>query len=151
MTIVIQKSPPNLPAINQGLLKLAIASTLSKHDRQHDDVTLHLTNDTEMRKLNQAYRDEPGPTDVLSFNEDFIDPETGSFYLGDIIISLDQAEKQAISQGHSLDEECTFLAIHGTLHLLGFDHDEPEEKAKMWALQDEIFHEVLLKFREDSK
>lgn len=149
MMIDIQKSVPNLPVVNLDLLHLAISSTLKRFNREEVDLTLRLTDDGEMTMLNQAYRKEEKTTDVLSFNEDFIDPETGDYYLGDIIISLEQAAVQAADQEHNLDTECAFLTIHGTLHLLGFDHYEPDEKAEMWALQDEIFSEVIRKFEKN--
>ena len=148
MMIQIQKSSADLPDVNLDLLQMAIGLTLEKLKRKDVDITLRLTNNNEMKMLNQTYREEEKTTDVLSFNEDFTDPETGRFYLGDIVISLDQAAEQAAGQGHGFDAECAFLAIHGTLHLLGFDHYKPEEKARMWALQDELFNEVLANYKE---
>jgi probable rRNA maturation factor len=147
MTIQLQNSSANLPEVNLDLLHLAIELTLRRFNRSDVDITLRLTDDTEMKMLNRMYRNEEKTTDVLSFNEDYTDPETGQFYLGDIVISINQAAIQAANQDHSLDEECAFLAIHGTLHLLGFDHYEPKEKAEMWSLQDELFKEVLASFK----
>ena len=146
--IDIQMNSSDPPIVNADLLQLAITATLQKFNRTEVDLTLRLTNDTEMKILNQTYRDEDKTTDVLSFNEDYIDPETGRLYLGDIVISLDQAAIQAASQNHSLDLECAFLTIHGTLHLLGFDHYDPEEKARMWALQDDLFNKVMSTFKD---
>ena len=77
-------------------------------------------------------------TDVLSFPSDEVDPETGSQYLGDIIISIPRAAQQAQVGGHSLEAEVQLLVVHGTLHLLGHDHAEAEEKARMWAAQAEV-------------
>jgi probable rRNA maturation factor len=111
-------------------------SRLKKPDH---DITLRLIDDAEMQHLNQTFRGEDKTTDVLSFNQDVQDPETGHIYLGDILISLPQATKQALEHEHSLEDEICFLAIHGTLHLLGYDHYTAEEKAIMWPLQDEIF------------
>jgi len=149
MMIDIQMNSTDSPVVNADLLQLAITATLEKFNRTEVDLTLRLTNDTEMSLLNQTFRDEPKTTDVLSFNEDYTDPETGRFYLGDIVVSIDQAAVQAASQGHSLDAECAFLAIHGTLHLLGFDHYDPEEKARMWAAQDDLFQTIMVNFKED--
>ena len=78
----------------------------------------------------------------MSFNQDFQDPETGHYYLGDILISIPKAAVQAADHGHSLEDEITFLSIHGTLHLLGYDHYTEEEKAIMWPLQDKIFTQI---------
>jgi probable rRNA maturation factor len=149
MMIEIQKDISGLPSVDQALLKQAIKITLSTLGKSAVDITLRLTNDAEMQQLNQSYRGEAITTDVLAFNQDFIDPETGRLYLGDIIISLDRAIEQAADQDHGLDEECVFLAIHGTLHLLGYDHYEPEEKTEMWALQDSIFNKVVKEDQED--
>ena len=146
--IDIQSNAPDLPVVNPELLKMAISATLQKFNRSDVAVTLRLTDDTEMKMLNQTYREESNTTDVLSFNEDYTDPETGQYYLGDIVISVNQAAIQAANQGHSLDAECAFLTIHGTLHLLGFDHYEPDEKARMWAVQDDLFSSVMANFME---
>lgn len=151
MMIEIQKAPSGLPPVDLDFLHLAIEMTLQRLKQDAVDITLRLTDDAEMQNLNQTYREEAKSTDVLSFNQDFTDPETGRFYLGDIIISLDRAVEQAARQKHGLDAECAFLAIHGTLHLLGFDHYTPEEKAVMWALQDSIFETVQVQYQEESK
>ncbi|MFN2144341.1 MAG: rRNA maturation RNase YbeY, partial [Anaerolineales bacterium] len=82
------------------------------------------------------------PTDVLSFPVAFDDPETGSPYLGDILISLPTARKQAETAGHAVQDEVQLLLAHGMLHLLGYDHTTPEEKAKMWTLQDRILTQL---------
>ena len=144
--IDIQSNAPDLPVVNPELLKMAISATLQKFNRSDVAITLRLTDDAEMKMLNKTYREESKTTDVLSFNEDYTDPETGQYYLGDIVISVNQAAIQAANQGHSLDAECAFLTIHGTLHLLGFDHYEPDEKARMWAVQDDLFSNVMANF-----
>jgi len=82
------------------------------------------------------------PTDVLSFSDGDLDPETGAPYLGDILISVERAQAQARSAGHTLQEELTLLVVHGVLHLLGHDHAEPEQKARMWSLQAEILTDL---------
>ena len=146
--IDIQSNAPDLPVVNSELLKMAISATLQKFNRSDVAITLRMTDDAEMKMLNQTYREESNTTDVLSFNEDFTDPETGQYYLGDIVISVNQAAIQAANQGHSLDAECAFLTIHGTLHLLGFNHYEPDEKARMWAVQDDLFSSVMANFME---
>jgi probable rRNA maturation factor len=125
--------------LNPSRLADVIAGTLEILKKPDHDITLRLIDDAEMQHLNQTFRGEDKTTDVLSFNQDVQDPETGHIYLGDILISLPQATKQALEHEHSLEDEICFLAIHGTLHLLGYDHYTAEEKAIMWPLQDEIF------------
>ncbi len=140
--IEIQRAHENLPSLDETVLRAAVEKTLKVLKKPEMDITLRLTDDDEMRQLNQTFRGEDKTTDVLSFNQDGVDPETGRTYLGDIVISIPQAERQAATQAHSLSAECAFLAIHGTLHLLGFDHYDPQEKAEMWALQDQIFSDL---------
>jgi len=147
MMIEIQKNEYILDEINPQIIEHAIALTLSKKRQLDVDITLRLTNDEEMRQLNKTFRGYDRTTDVLSFNQEYIDPDTNQLYLGDIIISIEQAKRQASENKHFLEEECAFLAIHGTLHLLGYDHDEPENKMEMWQLQDSIFSEFMSWFR----
>ena len=120
----------------------AITRTLKILKKPEMDITLRLIDDDEMHQLNQTFRGEDKTTDVLSFNQDIQDPETGHYYLGDILISVPKATLQADEHHHSLEDEITFLSIHGTLHLLGYDHYTEEEKAIMWPLQDKIFKEI---------
>ena len=141
--IEIQKKTSLAPEIDLELLKFAISTTLEILQKPAMDITLRLTNDAEMRQLNQNFRGIAKSTDVLSFNQDFIDPETDRLYLGDIIISVERASQQAPENDHTLDQECTLLAIHGTLHLLGYDHFSPDQKEEMWPLQDKIYETVI--------
>ena len=104
-----------------------------------------------IQQLNKDYRGISSPTDVLSFEQNFIDPETETFYLGDIIISIEQAQKQAHQAQHSLLSECALLAIHGTLHLLGFDHTSAEEEKAMWEEQNNLLAHFLSNLPESSK
>ncbi len=106
------------------------------------EITLRLTDDTEIQSLNAQYRQIDRPTDVLAFaaleDEMILPPEMGSLplYLGDIIISIETAQKQADVQGHSLSIELLWLASHGFLHLLGWDHPDDQRLAEMLACQD---------------
>jgi probable rRNA maturation factor len=99
------------------------------------DMTIVLTDDAQLHKLNREYLGVDAPTDVLSFPADEEDPETGVPYLGDILISIPRAAQQAKAAGHSVEDEAQLLVVHGTLHLLGHDHAEAEEKARMWKAQ----------------
>ncbi len=90
-----------------------------------------LVSDRRIAEMNEKYRNKKGPTDVLSFSYD--DPE----YLGDIIISVETAKRQAEEMGHSLERELKVLLIHGFLHLLGYDHETDngemrELERKLW-------------------
>ncbi len=96
-----------------------------------------------MADLHVEWMDEPGPTDVLSFPMDEITPGSatelgGPGLLGDIVLCPDVAVRQATEAGHSPAHESAILLVHGVLHLLGYDHAEPDEKNRMFALQSQI-------------
>ena len=108
------------------------------------EVNVTLVNDDEIKELNSAFRGIDKSTDVLSFplgenGEYDINPETDALMLGDIVISVEHALKQAEEYGHSIDREIAFLTVHSMLHLLGYDHvnNEAEEK-EMFKKQEEI-------------
>ncbi len=112
------------------------------------DVSLLITGDDRIHELNRDYRHIDSPTDVLSFpqhegDEPFIQPPGAAANLGDIVISLDTAKRQAIQEGHSLEHELAHLALHGTLHLLGYDHQTDEEEAEMNALENQVLGALL--------
>jgi len=88
-------------------------------------ISVSFTGDAEMLELNKTYRKKDYPTDVLSFNLNEKTPE-GKFYLGDVIVNIDQAKRQAPEYGNSLEQEISELVGHGVLHLLGVHHDHDE-------------------------
>jgi probable rRNA maturation factor len=94
----------------------------------------------QIHKMNVDYRQIDRPTDVLSFVND--DPSIKS--LGDIFISLEKAKQQADDYGHSFEREVGFLAVHGYLHLKGYDHHTPEEEKEMTEMQEKILNKVKL-------
>ena len=105
---------------------------------QNVSLSILMTNDAQIQSLNRKYRGFDAPTDVLSFDVHEYDPETDTLYLGEIIISVPYAAKQAQKNGHPLEAEVQLLVVHGVLHVLGHDHTKAEEKAKMWDAQNEI-------------
>jgi probable rRNA maturation factor len=86
-----------------------------------------LTDDAAMRELNRRYRGADEATDVLAF------PQDGGGLLGDVVISVETAQRQAAERGHSLDREVGLLLAHGVLHLLGWEDGEPAERRRMLA------------------
>ncbi len=98
-------------------------------------ITIVLTDDATVQQLNNDYRALDQSTDVLSFPVGDAMPGMDTVYLGDIIISVPFAERQATASGHSSSAELQLLAVHGTLHLLGHDHADVEEKERMWRGQ----------------
>lgn len=101
-------------------------------------ISLAFLDEDEISRLYNKYYGYAQSTDVLSFNSNTVDPETGSLILGDILICFPFVEKQAISLNNSIDAEISLLIIHGILHLLGYDHIEDSMKNEMWTLQAEI-------------
>jgi probable rRNA maturation factor len=96
-----------------------------------------------MAELHQRWMDEPGPTDVLSFPMDELRPtppnrEPLPGLLGDVVLCPEVARRQARAAGHSTEDELHLLATHGLLHLLGYDHAEPDEHAEMFGLQERL-------------
>ena len=99
------------------------------------EMSVALSDDAHLHELNRQFLGTDAPTDVLSFPSGETDPDDEALYLGDVIISLERARAQAAAGGHAADDELKLLTVHGTLHLLGHDHAEEDEKAAMWALQ----------------
>lgn len=107
------------------------------------DVAIIAVDDKTMAELHMQWMDEPGPTDVLSFPMDELRPprpgdEPVTGILGDIVLCPSFATAQAEKAGHGLEAELQLLTVHGLLHLLGFDHAEPDEEREMFGLQDSL-------------
>jgi probable rRNA maturation factor len=106
------------------------------------NLSILICSDKVIAKYNFQYRSVNSPTDVLSFESNTIDPESNLLNLGDIVLSYETAEKQAIDACHSTNDELLVLLIHGILHLSGYDHDTKKNKETMWKKQFEI-HRML--------
>lgn len=102
------------------------------------EVNYAFVNKKTIRQLNQKFRQVDRVTDVLSFPDGDINPETNKRFMGDVLICKSVARVQAHTLGHSTQREITFLQVHGTLHLFGYDHIDPEDEAKMLGRQREI-------------
>ncbi len=118
------------------------------------ELTLRLTDDTEIQALNAQYRQKNQPTDVLAFAALEVDsPQLPTemqlsmpLYLGDVVISVETAHRQAQQQGHSLQTELAWLATHGLLHLLGWDHPDEDSLMTMLNQQETLLQVVELTF-----
>jgi len=129
----------------QDLLERAARTALEHESESLDsDLSIILTDDARLHELNLNYLGVDAPTDVLSFPASETDPETGAHYIGDILISTPRAQTQADAAGHPLESEVQLLVVHGVLHLIGHDHAEAEEKARMWKAQAEILERLGL-------
>jgi len=109
------------------------------------ELSILLVDTAAMEQLHIQWMDEPGPTDVLSFPMDELRParaedenEPVPGLLGDVVLCPEVAEKQAKQAGHGTDAELRLLTTHGILHLLGYDHAEPDEEAEMFGLQKQL-------------
>jgi probable rRNA maturation factor len=109
------------------------------------ELSLRLTDDREIKNLNRKFRSQNQPTDVLAFAALEVQgpsiESSESLYLGDVVISVETAQVQAQQQGHSLGRELAWLASHGFLHLLGWDHPDEESLREMLAQQESLLEQ----------
>jgi probable rRNA maturation factor len=141
--IIVEVDGPYAAEVNANDLVHVIEAALLAEGRPEGEVTLLVTDDEAVAAYNQEYRGVEGPTDVLSFaaqepTPGFVSAPEMAAYLGDIVIALPFTRRQAAALNRPLVDELRLLAVHGVLHLLGYDHAEPEEEAIMWAKQDAI-------------
>jgi probable rRNA maturation factor len=133
------------PQISADLVERAARQALAHQSAPAEsDLTIVLSDDAQLHELNRQWMGTDAPTDVLSFPSDETDPESGNRYLGDILISVQRAAEQAQAAGHATEAEVQLLVVHGVLHLVGHDHAEAGEKAKMWLAQGEILSQLGL-------
>jgi len=130
--------------IPAGTIRQAVERTLAASGMPAGDVTVVLTGDEQIQSLNREYLGNDHPTDVLAFPAGDDDPETGRAYLGDVIISLPHAAEGARGRGHDILAEVQLLVIHGVLHLLGHDHADEMDKARMDKAQAAVLAELGL-------
>lgn len=146
-----------IPKEIKKLIEKAIKLSVQREHLPYDvETSVTLVDDESIQRLNEEHRGINSSTDVLSFplieyNDgepqigpgDF-DADTNCVFLGDIIISVEKVIQQAQEYGHSTQREFAFLAVHGILHLLGYDHEEVEDEKLMLLTQDEILNEMGL-------
>jgi probable rRNA maturation factor len=141
--IDVQTELDCLPHDAEKLIRRAVECALKKNGAA-GEVCVLITDAEEIQRLNASYRHIDRVTDVLTFpaweGDAILCPPDG--YLGDIAICFERAQEQAVEYGHSLERELAFLSVHGALHLLGYDHMQPDDERKMLAQQDEILNEL---------
>lgn len=141
----------------RDLVRSAVKAALEYMDFPlKSEVSVMFTDDEEIHELNRLHRGVDRPTDVLSFplfeydengdiTEDDLDfNPNGETILGDIVISLETASRQAQEYGHSFEREIGFLTVHSMLHLFGYDHMTPEDEEEMFGYQREILERMGL-------
>ena len=142
-----------IPLSLRSLINRVVKATLENENFEKDaEVSVSFVDNETIHRLNLEYRGKDKPTDVLSFpmtdgdeEEDDIDLSTGAVMLGDIIISAEKAMEQANEYGHGIEREICFLAVHSTLHLLGYDHETSEDDEKyMNQTQEAILQKIGL-------
>ena len=139
--------------VEAAWLAAAARATVRACERDELSLSIQVVDDDEMRRYNRIYRQQDAPTDVLSFAvqegspissemPDTLAAELAS-ELGDLLLAFPYASRQAERHGHSLAAEMQLLVVHGTLHLLGYDHDTPARQAEMWRKQTEILSSLI--------
>lgn len=142
--IEISNHHPAAGALDEHLLKRAIQAALRRGGASTASVSIAIVSDPAIAQLHQEYMDEPGPTDVLTFDLGDGAGAEGGCVEGEVVISADTAARAAASRGHSVQAELALYAVHGILHLLGCDDQDEVSACSMHALEDEILAELGL-------
>jgi len=129
--------------VDREFLSETSSKILSLLTDQNYDLSIVVTTNHNIQRLNNKYLGINSPTDVLSFPSLEYNFDTGNIYLGDIILAYPYINNQALSVGVSFKNELVLLLIHGFLHLLGHNHDTPDMKTRMWQLQDRTFKQIF--------
>lgn len=138
-----------VPSETKALVKKACRAVLHEENfNDNAEIELTFVDDEQIKELNKEYRNIDKSTDVLSFplGENGIydkNPENGFYMLGDIVISVDHAEKQADLYGHGIEREIAFLTVHSMLHLLGYDHVDGGEQQRIMRQKEETVLEKM--------
>lgn len=152
-TIEIQIDESVTAEVDSEAVMAAVSATLRQEQIDTAALTIVITSDEAVQALNRDFRGIDAPTDVLSFaarEEDenapdiALPPEVAAelaSYLGDLVIAFPYSARQATQFSNSVTAELQLLAVHGTLHLLGYDHQEQAGEDAMWALQEQILAE----------
>jgi len=139
--------------VDEAILQRLVSFALDHmHVHRDAELAIMLVDEAAMEQLHVQWMDEPGPTDVLSFPMDELRPGTDDAMtppglLGDIVLCPQVAIAQAETAGHSTLDELLLLTAHGLLHLLGFDHAEPDEEKEMFGIQRDILQGFALSDR----
>lgn len=145
MTFLVDVQNDNGSDVDVTRLQQAVTAVLKRHDVAPDSsLSIVITTNEAVQALNKQHRNVDAPTDVLSFPADDLpeEIEDEAPYLGDLLIAYPYAKAQAEREQHPLQDSLVLLVVHGTLHLLGYDHDSPENRAEMWGVQAEVLQEL---------
>ncbi|HEX6937841.1 MAG TPA: rRNA maturation RNase YbeY [Longimicrobiales bacterium] len=143
VAVAADAGPPPAPGGERlaALLERAVRAVLADHGIERAEISVAVVDDAAIAEMNERYLGHEGPTDVISFELG----AAGGDPVGDIYIGWEQAMRQAAEYGAEPHEELARLAVHGTLHVLGYDHPEGEgrEGSAMWRRQEAILRQVL--------
>jgi probable rRNA maturation factor len=132
-----------LPSVDRRRLRTRARRVLREIDRPDRELSIALVDDVEMQALNAAWRGRDRPTDVLAFSlEEGPHAERSGRLLGDVVIGVETAARQARARRRSLDDELARLLVHGTLHLVGYDHVRASEARRMRAEERRILRSL---------
>jgi len=150
MEILLSNNQSQHP-VDSKAFQSQVGQLLEKLGETQCELSLLLTDDAEIRRLNKTYRNLDHATDVLSFpqDEDAVN-ESGDTLLGDVVISVETAARQAEEHHLSFNEELILLAIHGILHLLGYDHERSPQDARIMKDKTQVIFETLFPDRRPS-
>ena len=138
--LTVPPARDGLPRIDRGLLRRRARRILAAIDRDRAELSISLVDDAEIAALNLRYRGRPRPTDVLSFSllEGAHSDRRGAL-LGDVVIGIETAARQARGRRRTLDDEVARLLVHGALHLVGYDHARAAEARNMRAQERRVW------------
>lgn len=137
--IEVNSKSEQIPAVEK--MELWVSTALHSDELQEAEVSIYIVDEDESHELNHQYRGKDKPTNVLSFPADIPD-EVGVPLLGDLVVCAPVVEAEAKEQGKTLEAHWAHMLIHGTLHLLGFDHIEDDEAEVMEALEKRLLAQL---------
>jgi len=138
--VVIQNSINDV-SVNEQKLKDTLQQVITDLDKGESELLIRVVDEAEIQDLNKRYRDKDQPTNVLSFPSD-LPIEIDESILGDVVICTSVVTNEAAAQNKTFENHLTHMAIHGTLHLLGFDHIEESDANEMEALEVKILEKI---------
>jgi probable rRNA maturation factor len=123
----------------------AARAALAHQRAPRGGLTVVLQDESGMKRLHGAFAGDHGLTDVLSFPDGSLDPDTRSRYFGDVVVCVPVARRQAKRARHPLEDEVRLLTVHGVLHLLGFDHVTRSDRSRMWSIQEAVLNSAMVR------
>ncbi len=134
--------------IGRARLQRVLDAAVAEAAIARASLTVLLVDDGESARLHAAHFADPTPTDVMTFPDGEIDPESGLLHLGDLAVGVDVARREAAARGQKVADELTLYVLHGLLHLVGYDDVTPGKLKRMWEAQRRLLAEVGVEIEE---